>query len=112
MPASCVQSEPQPHAGGRLSLHTRISLLLTAVVACLTLVLGGLWLSNTRDSIHEEVEAATRVCEQWLNVLAGEVRTAPSSDASHRLLADIKSVGRIRANALEVINSSGQRVYL
>ncbi|WP_114973694.1 ATP-binding protein [Rhodoferax ferrireducens] len=112
MPASCVQSEPQPHAGGRLSLHTRISLLLTAVVASLTLVLGGLWLSNTRDSIHEEVEAATRVCEQWLNVLAGEVRTAPSGDASNRLLADIKSVGRIRANALEVIDSSGQRVYL
>ncbi|MDO8770565.1 MAG: histidine kinase [Burkholderiaceae bacterium] len=112
MPASCVQSEPQPHAGGRLSLHTRISLLLTAVVASLTLVLGGLWLSNTRDSIHEEVEAATRVCEQWLNVLAGEVRTAPSGDASNRLLADIKSVGRIRANALEVIDSTGQRVYL
>ena len=37
--------------GGRLTLHTRISLLLTAVVASLMLVLGGLWLSNTRDSI-------------------------------------------------------------
>lgn len=112
MPASCVQSEPQPHAGARLSLHTRISLLLTAVVASLTLVLGVLWLSNTRDSIHEEVEAATRVCEQWLNVLAGDVRAAPSAAARQRLLADIKAVGRIRANALEVIDSAAQRVYL
>ncbi|HJU70646.1 MAG TPA: ATP-binding protein [Paucimonas sp.] len=95
-----------------MSLHTRISLLLTAVVASLMLALGGLWLSSTRDSIHEEIEAATRVCEQWLNVLAGEVRTAPSAAARERLLADIKAVGRIRANALEVIDSTGRRVYL
>jgi two-component system sensor histidine kinase UhpB len=112
MPQSCAAPEPRLEVGGRLSLHTRISLLLTAVVASLTLVLGGLWLSNTRDSIHEEVEAATRVCEQWLNVLAGEVRAAPSNAASQRLLADIKAVGRIRANALEVIDGAGQRVYL
>ncbi|WP_025916069.1 ATP-binding protein [Herminiimonas sp. CN] len=110
MPSSCVRSEPQPDAGGRLTLHTRLSLLLTAVVASLMLVLGGLWLSNTRDSIHEEVEAATRVCEQWLNVLAGEARAVPS--AGDRLLADIKAVGRIRANALEVIDGTGQRIYL
>ncbi len=112
MPESCTAPEPRPEVGARLSLHTRISLLLTAVVASLMLVLGGLWLHNTRDSIHEEVEAATRVCEQWLNVLAGELRTAPSASASARLLADIKAVGRIRANALEVIDGAGQRMYL
>ena len=112
MPQSCTAPEPRPEVGGRLSLHTRLSLLLTAVVASLMLVLGGLWLHNTRDSIHEEVEAATRVCEQWLNVLAGEVRAAPSAAARARLLADIRAVGRIRANALEVIDSAGQRMYL
>lgn len=107
MPQSCAA---QPEVGGQLSLHTRISLLLSAVVASLTLVLGGLWLSNTHDSIREEIEAATRVCEQWLIVLAGEVRAAPA--ASNRLLADIGAVGRIRANALEVIDGAGKRVYL
>lgn len=112
MPQSCAAPEPRPEVGGRLSLHTRLSLLLTAVVASLMLVLGGLWLSNTRDSIHEEVEAATRVCEQWLNVLAGEMRAAPSAAARERLLADIRAVGRIRANALEVIDGAAQRVYL
>ncbi|MEO6353456.1 MAG: ATP-binding protein [Burkholderiaceae bacterium] len=112
MPQSCAMPEPQPKMGGRLTLHTRISLLLTAVVASLMLVLGGLWLSNTRDSIHEEVEAATRVCEQWLNVLAAAAHSAPSAAAGERLLADIKAVGRIRANALEVLDSTGQRVYL
>lgn len=112
MPSSRVQSEPQPNVGGQFTLHTRISLLLTAVVASLMLALGGLWLSNTRESIHEEVAAATRVCEQWLNVLAGEARAAPSAATGELLLADIKAVGRIRANALEVINKAGQRVYL
>ncbi|NMM28632.1 MAG: HAMP domain-containing protein [Glaciimonas sp.] len=112
MPPSCVQLEPQLNAGGRLSLHTRISLLLTAVVAGLMLVLGGLWLSDTRDSIHEEVTAATRVCEQWLNVLVSEARAASSASASERLLANIKAAGRIRANALEIVDAGGRRIYL
>lgn len=112
MSSYCVQLKAQLYARGKLSLHTHISLLLTAVVATLTLLSGGLWLSDTRDSIHEEIGAATRVCEQWLNVLAGDVRATPTAEARDRLLADIKAVGRIRANALEVINSTGQRVYL
>ncbi len=95
----------------RLSLHTRISLLLTAVVTSMMLVLGGLWLSSTRASIHEEIEAAARVCEQWLNVLASEARQAPSPLANQRLLDQIKAAGRIRANAIEVIDGTGHRVY-
>ena len=109
---SGTTADPRLDAGGRLSLHTRISLLLTAVVASLMLVLGGLWLSNTRSSIQEEIEAATRVCEQWLLVLADEARATPSGDSGKRLLADIKAVGRIRANELEVIDGAGRRVYL
>lgn len=112
MPQSCVTPKLQAEMVEQFTLHTRISLLLTAVVASLMLVLGGLWLSNVRDSIHEEIEAATRVCEQWLNVLASEARAAPSEAASKSLLADIRAVGRVRANALEVIDSAGQRVYL
>ena len=91
-------------ACGQLTLHTCISLLLTTVVASLLLALGGLWLSNTRDSIHEEIYAATRVCEQWLNVLARQARTAMTDAARETLLSQVKSVGRIRANALEVMD--------
>lgn len=109
---SHVQSLPQLNARGHLSLHTRISLLLTAVVTSMMLVLGGLWLTSTRDSINEEITAGTRVCEQWLNVLVGEAGAAQSSDAYERLLLDIKSVGRIRANVLEVFDATGRRIYL
>lgn len=96
----------------KLSLHTRIGLVLTALATVLVLALGGLWLKQTRDSIHEEVEAAARVAEQWLSVAARELRAQPPSWNSEHLLAQIQAVGRIRANALEVIDSHGQRRYL
>ncbi|HJV52467.1 MAG TPA: ATP-binding protein [Noviherbaspirillum sp.] len=95
-----------------LSLHTRISLVLTALAAALVLALGSLWLKQTRDSIREEVQAATRVAEQWLNAAALEARAQPSVWNSQRLLAHIRSVGRIRANALEAVDASGRQRYL
>ena len=80
------------------------------------LVLGGLWLSITRNSIVEEVTAATRVCEQWLDVLVDEARSAQYSAAnpaaaSQRLLATVKAAGRIRANALAVLDATGTQIY-
>jgi two-component system, NarL family, sensor histidine kinase UhpB len=50
----------------RLSLHTRISLVLTGLAASLLLILGGLWLQDARTTIHEEVEAANKVSLHWL----------------------------------------------
>lgn len=95
-----------------LSLHTRISLVLTALAAVLVAALGGLWLKQTHDAIHEEVTAATRVAEQWLTAAAGELRREPGDANTERLLAQLKAVGRIRANALEVLDADGQRRYL
>ncbi len=94
------------------SLHTRISLVLTVLACVLVLALGGLWLKQSRESIHEEVEAASRVAEQWLSVAAREARARPPTWSSERLLAHIQAVGRIRANVLEVTNSAGAALYL
>jgi len=113
------------------SLHTRLSLLLTALAATLLLALGGLWLHAARSGIHEEVEAAARVSEQWLTALASEARGAPAAGAvelptqagsddgasglhpaHRRLLTRLRSLGRIRANALEVVAASGERLYV
>jgi two-component system sensor histidine kinase UhpB len=96
----------------RMSLHTRIGFVLTALAAVLVLALGGLWLKQTRDAIHEEVDAAARVAEQWLSVAALELRARPPSWNSERLLAHVQAVGRIRANALEVIDAGGKQLYL
>ena len=93
------------------SLHTRISLVLTALAAVLVLALGALWLKQSRESIHEEVEAASRVAAQWLEVAAQEARASPPAWSSERLLAHLQAVGRIRANDLEVLDSTNRQVY-
>ena len=90
-----------------LPLHTRIGLVLTALAAAVLLVLGLVWTRSVQASIHEEVEAAARVAEQWLKVLAGETRQAGPAP----LLARIAAVGRIRANSLEVLGADGARLY-
>ncbi|HLO63225.1 MAG TPA: histidine kinase, partial [Azonexus sp.] len=89
-------------------LHTRVGLVLTALASCLLLVLGGLWLHATRSAVHEEVEAATRVSEQWLKVVLGELRALPPAERGERLLAVAESIGRVRANVLEVRDPAGQ----
>ena len=94
-----------------LSLHTRISLVLTGLAASLVLVLAGLWLQEARTGIHEEVEAASRVSVQWLTALTAEMQAVPPAALSQRVLGIVKPLGRIRANALEVFTADGRLLY-
>ena len=89
-------------------LHTRVGLVLSALAAALLLVLGGLWLHATRNAVHEEVEAATRVSEQWLKVVIAEMQALPPGERGERLLAVAASIGRVRANVLEVRDGEGR----
>ena len=95
----------------RLNLHTRISLVLTGLAASLLLVLAGIWLQGARTGIHEEVEAASRVSEQWLSALTVEMQTVPAAVLADRVLGIVKPLGRIRANALEVFAADGRLLY-
>ncbi|MFN4326962.1 MAG: HAMP domain-containing protein [Azonexus sp.] len=94
------------------SLHTRVGLVLTGLAACLLLVLGGLWLHATRQAVHEEVEAATRVSGQWLKVVLGQLQGLPEAERAERLLAVAASIGRVRAHVLEVRDAAGQLRYV
>lgn len=89
----------------RLSLHTRVSLLLTALAACLLAVLAALWLRGTQSAIHEEVEAAGRVSTQMLTLLVRDV----SGRAA--LVEAVRPLGRIRAHELLVTDAAGQIDY-
>lgn len=93
------------------SLHTRISALLTGLVAIFLLVLAGFWLQGIRSSIHEEIEAANRVTVQWLIVLSDELRAETNDVVTRRVLSVVRPLGRIRANDLEVFGGDGQRIY-
>jgi len=95
----------------RLSLHTRVGLVFTGLAASLLLVLAGLWLHGTRNAIHEEVEAANRVSVQWLKALVGELNEVPPSALPTHLLGVVRPLGRIRANALEVLAADGSSLY-
>jgi len=87
------------------SLKTQVSLLCTSLVGILLLMLGGLWLTQTRNSIHEEIEAASRVASQWLTALHKQALPADQT------LSLVQQVGRVRANGLEVFDAGGQRLY-
>jgi two-component system sensor histidine kinase UhpB len=92
----------QPTTG---SLRNRVTGLV-ATVAVLGLVTGMvLWCLMTREAIHEEVEAATRVSEQWLQV------TAPLAYSTSARLDMLASVGRLRSNHLEVRDEEGTLRY-
>lgn len=101
-------TEPSAHPP---SLHGRLSLVLTALIAVMMAISAVVWMRETRNAIHEEVEAATRVAEQWLNVLIPET-LADGPQARERLMNHLAAVGRIRANSLEVFDADGVRLYV
>lgn len=95
-----------------MGLRARVGLVLGGLLATAMLLASVWWVSETRRAIGEEIEAASRVAEQWLNVLvAATVREG--SDGGHaRLLEHLRAVGRVRANQLEVLDASGARLYV
>lgn len=95
----------------RRSLHARLSLILTGLLAAALLAGGALWLRETRNAISEEVEAAGRVTEQWLNVLVRETRRDPATGEA-RLMRSLREVGRVRAHVLEASATGGEVVYV
>lgn len=95
----------------RLSLHTRISLVLTGLAASLLLILGGLWLQDARTTIHEEVEAANKVSLQWLTALSAEMQNLPPAALTERVLGFVRPLGRIRANSLTVRSADDRLLY-
>lgn len=90
----------------RTRLDTRVSLVVTLTAALLLGLGGALWLAATRDAIHEEVEAASRVAEQWVTVLVRD----SAADTEH-LVGQLAAVGRVRANLLELRDADGRLRY-
>lgn len=102
-----------PSSPGRRTqtLRGRVSLVVTAIVALLLVIATLGWMRGTREAIHEEVSAAARVAEQWLNVLIPET-LADGADADQRLMAHLQALGRLRANRLEIIAADGRLAYV
>lgn len=93
----------------RPTLHGRVSLVLTLLLALLMLTGAGVWVRETRHAIGEEIRAASAVADQWLQVLIAETRGDPRGN--ERLMEHLVAVGRVRANPFSVLNSPGEVLY-
>ncbi|ATE60802.1 sensor histidine kinase [Thauera sinica] len=101
-----------PPAGGRRStLRARVSRVLTGLLLLVIAIATAGWMHETRRAIHEEINAASRVAEQWVNVLVAET-LRDRVQGPERLMAYLTAVGRLRANRLEVLDTDGRPIYV
>jgi hypothetical protein len=92
-------------------LRTRVGLVFGGALVLAVMIATAWWVQETRRAIGEEVTAASRVAEQWLNVLVAETLRDEASGPA-RLMNHLRAVGRLRANQLEVVGAQGERLYL
>jgi two-component system sensor histidine kinase UhpB len=91
---------------GRASLKARLGLLVSALLGLFGLALSGLALLDARNSVHEEIEAASKVSHQLLGLL---VEREAQSAAS--LLPVVQRLGRVRAQELVLFDAAGVEHY-
>jgi two-component system sensor histidine kinase UhpB len=92
-------------------LRTRVGLVFGGALMLAVMIATAWWVQETRRAIGEEVTAASRVAEQWLNVLVAET-LRDEANGPARLMSHLRAVGRLRANQLEVVGAQGERLYL
>ncbi|TAH49879.1 MAG: HAMP domain-containing protein [Betaproteobacteria bacterium] len=109
---------PSPPAGAQIAvrrrgftLRARVSLVLSGLLLLVIAIATFGWMHETRRAIHEEINAASRVAEQWVSVLVAETQR-DRAQGSERLMAYLTAVGRLRANRLEVLDADGTLVYV
>ena len=84
-----------------MSLRLRINLVLSLVIVAFTLAMAGIIVNDTRTSVREEIESATRVAVQLIEtVVRGVYLEAGPAERNQALLAFLRSVGRVRANEI------------
>lgn len=98
-------------ANERPRLGTRVGLVLAGVLLASIALGGAWWVRETRRAIHEEIQTASHVAQQWLGVLVAETLRDPA-DGPARLMAHLRAVGRVRATQLEVIDVDGKPLYV
>lgn len=93
---------------GQMRLRTRLNLVVASLSAAFVIVLIAAELQSTRASVREETEAANRVASQLLGQLASIYSNLGGPD---RVLEFLQQIGRVRANELTLLSSSGEVLY-
>ncbi|AWI54065.1 sensor histidine kinase [Aquabacterium olei] len=87
-----------------MSLRLRLTLVVVALMALTVSLLAWREINGTRRSVHEEIEAASRVAVQVLRV----VNQLPFDEA--RIM--VQGLGRVRANEITLFDAQGSVAYV
>lgn len=87
-----------------MSLRLRLTLVVVALMALTVSLLAWREINGTRRSVHEEIEAASRVAVQVLRV----VNQRPFDEA--RIM--VQGLGRVRANEITLFDAQGSVAYV
>lgn len=96
-----------------MSLRFRLNLLVTMLSLAFLVAAGVVLVRDTRDSIRERVEAATRVTVQLLDTVIVSSAMNPSLGPTHYVLQDfLQSLGYVRSSHIELYDHANNMLYV
>lgn len=95
-----------------MSLRFRLNLLITLLSLAFILVVGSILVNDTRVSIRERVEAASRVTVQLLDTVIISSALNPEMGPTHLVLQSfLGSLGYVRSSHIELYDYEGRMIY-
>jgi len=95
-----------------MSLKFRLNLLITLLSIAFILVVGTILVNDTRVSIRERVEAASRVTVQLLDTVIVSSALNPEYGDTHKVLHSfLQSLGYVRSSHITLYDIRGNLLY-
>ena len=95
-----------------MSLRFRLNLLITLLSLAFILVVGSILVNDTRVSIRERVEAASRVTVQLLDTVIVSSALNPEMGPTHLVMQSfLASLGYVRSSRIELYDFEGHELY-
>lgn len=95
-----------------MSLRFRLNLLITLLSLAFILVVGSILVNDTRVSIRERVEAASRVTVQLLDTVIVSSALNPEMGPTHLVMQSfLASLGYVRSSHIELYDFEGHELY-
>lgn len=95
-----------------MSLRFRLNLLITLLSLAFILVVGTILVNDTRVSIRERVEAASRVTVQLLDTVIVSSSMNPEMGPTHYVLQGfLASLGYVRSSYIVLYDYEGRELY-
>ncbi len=95
-----------------MSLKFRLNLLITLLSLAFVLVVSSILINDTRISIRERVEAASRVTVQLLDTVILNSALNPEYGSTHKVLQNfLQSLGYVRSSHIVLYDAYGVVLY-